>query len=149
MKVLWVVNSILRDLNKELFGNLADGVWMDALLSEFKGKSDYSIVVVTTAKRKTEYVLKKDNVTYYLLPDAPPISYNENKKSNIACWKALLEKEKPDFYACRKLSVPTEGKACIRRGVKRNRVFIVFFLFPWLILPFSALYYRASSYCKK
>ena len=97
MKVLWVVNSILRDLNKELFGNLADGVWMDALLSEFKGKSDYSIVVVTTAKRKTEYVLKKDNVTYYLLPDAPPISYNENKKSNIACWKALLEREKPDL----------------------------------------------------
>lgn len=97
MKVLWVVNSILNDLSVELYGKASNGVWMDALLSDFKGKEDYKIVVATTAKRKDVFCFERENVKYYLLPDAPPILYNENKKENRDRWKALIDKEKPDI----------------------------------------------------
>jgi len=70
---------------------------MDALLSDFKGREVYDIVVATTAKRKDVYKYRNQNVTYYLLPDSPPLSYNENKKSNIAAWNNLIEAEKPDL----------------------------------------------------
>lgn len=97
MKILWIVNSVLNDLSQELFGKPSNGVWMDALLSDFKGKGGYEIVVATTAKRKNVYSYKNQNIAYYLLPDSPPLTYNENKKSNIAVWKSLIQTEKPDL----------------------------------------------------
>lgn len=97
MKVLWVVNSILNDVSLELYGKPANGVWMDALLSDFMGKKDHQIIVATTAKRKELFRYQKDNVTYFVLPDQPPILYHENKKRNIKIWTELFDTVKPDL----------------------------------------------------
>lgn len=97
MKVLWVVNSTLNDLSRALFGRGSNGVWMEALLSDFRGREDYKIVVATTLPRKTPYRLEKGNITYYALPDDYPLFYNENKPENIRIWKELIETEQPDL----------------------------------------------------
>ncbi len=97
MKILWVVNSVLNDLSQALFGKYSNGVWMEALLSEFRGKEDYRIVVATTLPRSDTYRLEKGNVTYYALPDTYPLFYNEEKPQNILAWKALIETEQPDL----------------------------------------------------
>ena len=97
MKVLWVVNSILNDVSLELYGKPSNGVWMDALLSDFMGKKDYQIIVATTAKKKELFRYQKDNIIYFVLPDQQPILYNENKNSNQKIWDELLETVKPDL----------------------------------------------------
>ena len=97
MKVLWVVNSTLNDLSMDLFGKPSNGLWMDALLSDFRGRKDYEIVVATTLPRRDSYRLQTENITYYALPDDYPLLYNENKPGNIQAWKTLIETEKPDL----------------------------------------------------
>ena len=97
MKVLWIVNTMLNDLSKALFGKGSNGVWMEALLSEFRGREDYQIVVATTLPRKDTYRLEKGNITYYALPDTYPLFYDENKPGNIRAWQALIEAEKPEL----------------------------------------------------
>ena len=96
MKVLWIVNSILRELGEQIYGKPTNGVWMDALLDDFRSKPDYEIVVATTAKRKDVFKFVSGNVVYYVLPDKPPILYNENKKRNVKAWQSLIQTEKPD-----------------------------------------------------
>ena len=97
MKVLWIVNSVLNELSLALYGKSGNGVWMDALLSDFKGKENYEIVVATAVKTKKPVRIAVDNVTYYALPDNVPLLYKENKKKNIAVWQKLLQGEKPDL----------------------------------------------------
>ena len=97
MKVLWVVNSTLNDLSMDLFGKPSNGLWMDALLSEFRGREDYRVVVATTLPRKDTYRLQTENISYYALPDTYPLLYNENKPGNIRAWQNLIEAEKPDL----------------------------------------------------
>lgn len=97
MKILWIVNSVLNDLSLELFQKPFAGLWMEALLSEFRGREDYKIVVATTLPRKDSYRLEKGNITYYALPDNYPLLYNENKPENIRAWKELIETEQPDL----------------------------------------------------
>lgn len=96
MNVLWVVNSALNDLSLALFGRPANGLWMDALLSDFRGRDD-RIIVATTLPRRDTYRLEKENITYYALPDDYPLLYNEDKPENIQAWKELIETEKPDL----------------------------------------------------
>ena len=96
MNVLWVVNSVLNDLSQALFGRPANGLWMDALLSDFRGRDD-RIIVATTLPRRDTYRLEKENITYYALPDDYPLLYNEDKPENIQAWKELIETEKPDL----------------------------------------------------
>ncbi len=97
MKILWIVNGLLNTFSLHLYNKPSNGVWMDALLSDFKDKSDYEIVVATTIKTKKTVKYSEGNITYYALPDNVPLLYNENKKSNIRAWQALLEEEKPDL----------------------------------------------------
>lgn len=97
MKILWIVNSVLNDLNLFLYGKQSNGVWMDALLQDFKEKGEHRLIVVTTLPVKERVKYEKDGITYYALPDAYPLLYNENKKTNIVAWQELIEIEKPDL----------------------------------------------------
>ncbi len=97
MKILWIVNSVLNDLSLKLYGKEGHGVWMDALLSDFRGRVEYEIVVATVIKRKAVYRYQIDNVTYYALPDQYPARYKENKSKNIVIWQRLIAEEKPDL----------------------------------------------------
>lgn len=97
MKVLWIVNSLLNKFSINLYNKPSRGLWMDALLEEFKGKYGYEIVVATTQKIKKTIKYVDENVTYYALPDTVPLLYNENKKNNIRAWESLIAEEKPDL----------------------------------------------------
>ena len=97
MKVLWVVNSILNQFSLKLYNKPANGVWMDALLEDFKGKVGYEIIVATTIKTKKTVKFIDGNIKYYALPDNFPILYNENKRKNKKAWQELLNEEKPDL----------------------------------------------------
>lgn len=97
MKVLWIVNATLNELSRALFNKPSNGLWMDALLSDFRGRKDYEIVVATTLPRRDSYRLQTENITYYALPDDYPLLYNENKPENIRAWQELIETEKPDL----------------------------------------------------
>lgn len=97
MKVLWIVNTLLNDLSMHLLGKGSNGVWMDALLKDFKEVGEHQLIVATATKIKERVRLEKDGVVYYALPDDYPIRYNEKKKKNQAQWARLLEEEKPDI----------------------------------------------------
>ena len=97
MKVLWIVNSILNDFSLFLYQKESNGVWMDALLVDFKEKAQHELVIATALPTKETIRYEKDGITYYGLPDTHPILYNENKKKNILAWTKLLEEEKPDL----------------------------------------------------
>ncbi len=95
MKILWIVNTPIGPLGKALYGKETGGAWMDALLADFKCHPEQKLVVATTAGTKI-LKIEQEGITYYALPDAPPISYGEDKPGNIAAWRQLLEAEKPD-----------------------------------------------------
>jgi len=97
MKILWIVNSVLNDLSLFLYQKENNGVWMDALLADFKKKAEHELVIATTLPTKETVKYEKDGITYYALPDTHPILYNENKKKNILAWRNLLVREKPDL----------------------------------------------------
>lgn len=97
MRILWIVNSAIGILSEKLYGKVSNGVWMDALLKDFEKHLSVQLVVVTTAAIKKTVKTTDKGVTFYALPDAPPLLYDENKQSNIAAWKNLIENEKPDL----------------------------------------------------
>lgn len=97
MKVLWIVNSILGALSESLYNQKSHGLWMDALLEDFKGQSKFQLVVATTNASNEIVMVEQSGVRYYALPSQPPILYDENKQENISAWKKLLEDEKPDL----------------------------------------------------
>lgn len=97
MKVLWIVNSVLGALSEVLFQRKSNGVWMEALLEEFKCRQEYDLIVATTLALKKTVLVEQSGIRYYALPDQPPILYNENRKENIDAWKKLLDDEKPDL----------------------------------------------------
>ena len=98
MKILWIVNVLLNDMHEYLYNQKeSNGVWMDALLSDFKAKGEHQLLIATTLPIKKTVRYEKDGVTYYALPDTYPILYNENKKSNVRAWQELLDTEKPDL----------------------------------------------------
>ena len=97
MKILWIVNVVLNDFSRHLYKKDGNGVWMDALLGDFKQKKEHEIVVATVLPTKETVKYSHDGVTYYALPDDYPLLYNENKKDNILAWQNLLSQEKPDL----------------------------------------------------
>ena len=97
MKILWIVNTLLDEISRKLYGKPENGLWMDALLSDFRGKDGIEIAVATTTKRKNCFEYRSGNISYFVLPDEPPLLYNENKKSNILAWKTLIDDVKPDI----------------------------------------------------
>ena len=94
MKILWIVNSVLNDLSLHLYNKESNGVWMDALLTDFKERREHQLVIATVLPRKQALRYEKDGVVYYALPDNYPLLYNEKKKSNIHAWQQLLESER-------------------------------------------------------
>lgn len=96
MKILWIVNMPTGKLSEALTGKKNNGVWIDALLSEFQGKIDYEISVATTFPLKETVKVTDNGVNYYALTGGYTSRYNENSKKNLAEWKALLEEVKPD-----------------------------------------------------
>lgn len=97
MKILWIVNSVLNDLSLHLYQKDSNGVWMDALLNDFKKEGEHELLIATVLPIKQTLRYEKDGVIYYALPDAYPLLYNENKKKNIYAWQQLLSTEKPDL----------------------------------------------------
>lgn len=97
MRVLWIVNIAIGVIGDRIYGKRQNGVWMDALLEGFKAQNEYELIIATTAKIREIQKYNEDGITYYALPDNVPLLYNENRKSNIAAWKALIETEKPDL----------------------------------------------------
>ncbi len=97
MKVLWIVNMPLGVVSEKLYNRRSNGMWMDALLQDFKKRSEVKLVVATTAQIQNVFREVEDGVVYYALPDTPPLLYDENKESNILSWGKLLCKEQPDI----------------------------------------------------
>ena len=97
MKILWIVNSVLNDLSVHLYGKGSNGVWMDALLGDFKERGEHTLCIATVLPVKERVRYEKDGVVYYALPNAYPLLYKENNKKNQNEWKRLLEEEKPDL----------------------------------------------------
>ena len=96
-KILWIVNMLLKPTNTEIVNQASNGLWIEALLESFKNNQDYQIVVATTAKVKKTMRTEEDGIVYYVLPDAFPTLYNENKESNINVWRKLFMYENPDL----------------------------------------------------
>lgn len=97
MKIMWIVNSLLGPLSEKLIGQAANGVWMDAMLEKYKNSSEHNLTVATTYWVKEKVSIEEAGIVYCALPDTPPILYNENKNSNIAVWKQLVDEVKPDI----------------------------------------------------
>ena len=97
MKLLWITNTALGPLGERLYGKRQGGLWMDALLADFKQNKELSLVVATTAKVKEPLRIEKDGIVYYALPDDLPLFYDESRPKNKAAWRTLLEAERPDL----------------------------------------------------
>ena len=97
MKILWIVNTPLGPLGERLYGKRNNGVWMDALMASFTKHDEHQLVIATTAAINETIRLEEDGITFYALPDQPPILYNENKPGNIKAWQKLIDDENPDL----------------------------------------------------
>ena len=97
MKILWIVNPSLGPLGERLYGKRNNGVWMDALMESFAEHNEHKLIIATTAAVNETLCIKENGITFYALPDQPPILYNENKTANIESWEKLLDDEKPDL----------------------------------------------------
>lgn len=97
MKIFWIVNTMLNALSKHMYKIESNGLWMSALLEDFKEKKECELVIVTTAKVRERVRLVENGITYYALPDNPPLLYDENKKENIEAWANLIAEEQPDL----------------------------------------------------
>ena len=95
MKILWIVNTPLGPLGERLYGQRNNGVWMDALMTSFAEHNEHQLVIATTAVISEPIREEENGITFYALPDQPPILYNENKESNTRAWKKLLDDERP------------------------------------------------------
>lgn len=96
-KVLWIVNILLKPISSKLLSRECNGLWIEALLDNFKNNEDFQIIVATTANVKKTVCVEEEGIKYYALPNAFPTLYNENKQSNINAWKKLYSEEKPDL----------------------------------------------------
>ena len=65
MKVLWIVNSVLNSLSKHLYNKESNGLWMQALLNDYKKNRDFDLVIVTTIKTNKTIKMIDDGITYY------------------------------------------------------------------------------------
>lgn len=97
MKILWIVNTLLGPLGEKLAGERNNGVWMDAMLEKYKNNKDHTLTIATTYWIKEPVTIEESDIRYCALPDTPPILYNENKPSNISCWKKFIEDVDPDI----------------------------------------------------
>jgi glycosyltransferase involved in cell wall biosynthesis len=96
MKILWIVNSPLGLIGRTLYGRDENGLWMSALLEEFKNHNKYQLVIATTAAVRETFRGEEDGVVYYALPNQVPLLYDENNAQNQLAWKTMLDAEKPD-----------------------------------------------------
>lgn len=96
MKILWITNTPLGPLGQALGGKRANGVWMDALSEDFKQHCEHQLVIATTGFVDRPLHLQENGISYYALPNTPPILYNETRPGNIAAWRTLLETEQPN-----------------------------------------------------
>ena len=97
MKILWIVNTPIDKLGEALYGQKGNGLWMAALLNDFKNNEKYQLSVVTTAAIPNIIKIQDSGIDYYALPSQVPILYDENKPNNIKAWRELLNKVKPDL----------------------------------------------------
>lgn len=95
--ILWIVNSPLGPIGELIYGKRSNGLWMDALLEDFSIKHECRLIVATTAAVSKTMLAEENNIKYYVLPNTPPICYNEDNEKNINAWKRLIETEKPDL----------------------------------------------------
>ena len=97
MKILWIVNTPIDILGEKLYNVRENGVWMDALLSDFRKHGGFELIVATSAKVKNTLCFENGNVRFFAVPDNVPILYNGGKPSNLKAWEDLIFTEKPDL----------------------------------------------------
>ncbi len=98
LKVLWIVNTKLGIISEKLLGQKSNGLWMDALLEDFSSHCDEVKLSVVTTSNVNQVIREVENgITFFVLPNNPPILYDENEKSNIKYWEELLKQETPDI----------------------------------------------------
>ena len=97
MKILWIVNTPIDILGEKLYGKRANGLWMDALLADYRKHGGFDLVVATTANTKNTLRFENDGTVFYALPDNVPILYNGEKVSNQTAWDNMIRKESPDI----------------------------------------------------
>ncbi|MBR4762215.1 MAG: hypothetical protein IK086_06225, partial [Clostridia bacterium] len=97
MKILWIVNTPIDILGEKLYGKRANGLWMDALLADYRKHGGFELVVATTAKVDATLRFEGEDAVFYALPDNVPVLYNCERSSNKIAWDDLINKEKPDL----------------------------------------------------
>lgn len=97
MNILWITNIPLGALGKKLYGKENNGVWMSALLEDFRHHTEYQISVATTVCANEIVKVEENGVIYYGVPSQVPLLYDENKPENIKAWKEVLSEAKPDL----------------------------------------------------
>lgn len=97
MKILWIVNTPLGLLGRSLYGREENGLWMSALLDDFRSYSEHRLIVATSAAIKETFRGEEDGIVYYAIPNQVPLLYDENKAENRRAWKHMLDAEKPDL----------------------------------------------------
>lgn len=98
MKSLWIVNRCCGALHEKIYGKkLTGGQWLDAELTEARLHEEDKVVVVNIEKNPTLTHFVDGNITYYTLRGEQNERYDCKNRKNIAAWKQLLDKERPDI----------------------------------------------------
>ena len=97
MKILWIVNTPIDILSEKLYGKRVNGLWMDALLSDYRKHGGFELAVATSAKVKNPSRYQNGNVIFYAVPDNIPLCYDGKKQSNLTAWNDLISSENPDL----------------------------------------------------
>ena len=72
MKILWIVNTPIDILGEKLYGKRVGGLWMDALLSDYRKHGGFELSVATVAKVKTIDVIVFSELNVMVLPVVLP-----------------------------------------------------------------------------
>ena len=101
MKVLWIVQGIMKEVAKEMGGKQpVSGTWLEASKDALKNKKNielHILCVVTNKSIKEFQAIFCDGVRYYVLPvtkDALIRGYNSEASKNI---NNMIEKLSPDI----------------------------------------------------
>lgn len=95
MKILWTTNVLIGYAYETIRGEKPSKSWMQSLLDQFIHQKDHELIIVSTYQK--QQVIKKDNITYYLLPAKSISRYKPYSNKNKKIWDRIIMKEKPDI----------------------------------------------------
>jgi glycosyltransferase involved in cell wall biosynthesis len=96
MNILWVVNTLMKDVKEKLgLNNIYGGGWLEGYLEQFR-KQDFNVSIVVPYECDEIIRYNVDNFVYYLIPGGE-MAKNGEKEIECGIWKHILNIEKPDI----------------------------------------------------